>query len=304
MRITVTGASGFVGCNIAKVMADRHGDDVFAERIEMTDPAEVDTHVREHRPDAVVHAAIVNDWDRMTLDRHFAWSGFVDATRNYAVAAERAGIPFVFVSTDWVFDGTAGSYDESAVPNPVNFYGFLKAVGEVITREHGGLVARVSGVMGPHWARPRTPRSQDPGFGYFVASLVDALESGQRFTVWESPRINSRASPCLASMCGEVIRRAIETSGLAGETVHCCGSEAVTRRHLAIRACETFGLDGGLLDFAEPPEEALTGWHYPSDTSLSARWTSERLGTRLPTLDQLLEGFLHERSTGELANLP
>lgn len=303
MRITVTGASGFVGCNIAKVMADHHGDDVFAERIEMTDPAEVDAHVGEHRPDAVVHAAIVNDWDRMSVDRHFAWSGFVDATRNYAVAAERAGVPFVFVSTDWVFDGTTGNYDEDAVPNPVNFYGFLKAVGEVITREHGGVVARVSGVMGPHWARPSTPRSQDPGFGYFVASLVDALEAGNRFTVWESPQINHRASPCLASMCGEVIRRAIETPGLAGQTVHCCGSEAVTRRELAMQACEVFGLDDRLLDFDEPPEEALTGWRFPRDTSLSARWTSERLGTSLPTVNDLLEGFLHERTTGELAHL-
>ena len=65
MRISLTGASGFVGCNIAKVLTDRHGDDVFAERVDMTDREAVRHHVVDHRPDAIIHCAILNDWDRM-----------------------------------------------------------------------------------------------------------------------------------------------------------------------------------------------------------------------------------------------
>jgi dTDP-4-dehydrorhamnose reductase len=303
VRISLTGASGFVGCNIAKVLADRHGDDVFAERIDMTDRAAVEHHVNDHQPDAIIHCAILNDWDRMWSDRHYAWDCYVEATRFYTEASQRAGIPCVVVSTDWVFDGIEGNYRETDIPNPTNFYGFLKAATEIVALERGATVARVSGVNGPHWARPSTPRAQDPGFGYFVASIVDALEAGEPFTVWESDLINSKASPSLASMCGEVMRVALATPDMAGKIVHCCGSEAVTRRQLALTTCDVFGLDPSLLRFGPPPASELEGKIFPHDTSLDATWTSQTLGTPLPTVAALLEGFLHERTTGQLAHL-
>ncbi len=303
MRIILTGAGGFVGCNIAKVMTDRHGDDVYAERVDMTNRTEIQAHIDEHEPDAIVHCAILNDWDLMYADRRLAWDSYVGATRNYMLAAEERGIPCVLVSTDFVFDGTRGNYTEDDVPNPVNFYGFLKAASEVVALEHNGIVARVSGVNGQHWARPTTPRAQDPGFGYFVASLVDALEVGKSFTVWEGPELNTRASPSLASMCGEVIRTAAATPGTTGSIFHCCGSEAVTRRELAEATCEVFSLDRSLLQFGPAPASELEGKRFPHDSSLSAVATSERLGTPLPTVEELLKGFLHERATGQLADL-
>ena len=303
MKIVLTGASGFVGCNIAKVLTDRHGDDVLAERVDMTDRSAVDHQIADHAPDAVIHCAILNDWDRMWSDRRYAWECYVEATRYYTEAAQRVGIPCVVVSTDWVFDGTHGNYAEDDIPNPSNFYGFLKAATELIAVERGATIARVSGVNGPHWARPSTPRAQDPGFGYFVASIVDALEVGNRFAVWESPLINSKASPSLASMCGEVMRTALVTPDMAGKIVHCCGSEAVTRRELALATCDVFNLEPSLLDFTDPPPAELEGKIFPSDTSLNANWTSQTLGTPLPTVRDLLEGFRHERTTGDLAHL-
>ncbi len=303
MKIALTGASGFVGCNIAKTLTDRHGDDVIAERVDMTDRAAVEHHILDHKPDAVIHCAILNDWDRMWGDRRYAWECYVEASRYYTEAAQQAGIPCVVVSTDWVFDGTRGNYTEDDIPNPTNFYGFLKAATELVAIERGATIARVSGVNGPHWARPTTPRAQDPGFGYFVASIVDALEVGKRFTVWESPLINSKASPSLASMCGEVMRTALVTPHMDGKIVHCCGSESVTRRELAMQTCEVFDLDPDLLDFADPPATELEGKVFPHDTSLDASWTSRTLATPLPTVRELLEGFRHERTTGQLAHL-
>ncbi len=47
-----------------------------------------------------------------------------------------------------------GNYRETDVPNPTNFYGFLKAATEIVATERGATIARVSGVNGPHWARP------------------------------------------------------------------------------------------------------------------------------------------------------
>ncbi len=79
-------------------------------------------------------------------------------------------------------------------------------------------------------------------------------------------------------MCGEVMRIALQTPDMAGKIVHCCGSEAVTRRELAMKACEVFGLDPSLLRFAQPPAAELEGKVFPHDTSLDATWTSQHPG--------------------------
>ncbi len=294
MRLLVTGGSGFVGSNIVKVLQDIHHDDVILERVDMFDPAAVATHVAKHRPDGIIHCAIVNDWDRMIADRHYAWDGYVEATRAYADAAAELDIPFVLVSTDWVFDGTQGPAAEDAPPNPVNLYGFLKAASEIVAVDRGGAVARVSGVNGTHWARADTPRLQDQGFGYFVASLVDAVEAGRPFTVWEADDINMTASPSLGSMCGEIMRAIIaqRQQGI----FHCCGSDAVTRRQLAEHTIEIFDLDPALVLFGPPPDP--TPMPIPFNTALDATETARRLGSPLPSVTELLTAFRHERSTG------
>ena len=138
------------------------------------------------QPDAIVHCAILNDWARMHAERELAWAAYVESTRSYADAAAERGIPFCLVSTDWVFDGTQGGATESTPPNPINLYGFLKAASEIVAldpRRHGRASLRCKRHA---LARPTTPRAQDPGFGYFVASIVDALERGEPFTVWEA----------------------------------------------------------------------------------------------------------------------
>lgn len=302
MRTIVTGASGFVGSNIAKVLKERHGDAVLGNRVDMTDRAAVRAHVESTQPDAIVHCAILNDWARMHAERELAWAAYVESTRSYADAAAERGIPFCLVSTDWVFDGTQGGATESTPPNPINLYGFLKAASEIVALDRGGTVARVSGVNGTHWARPTTPRAQDPGFGYFVASIVDALERGEPFTVWEGDELNSVASPSLAAMCGEVIRAILAQR--AEGIFHCCGSDAVSRRELAEATVAMFELDRALLRFGPAPREAFAGQRIPHDTSISATATSERLGVPLLSIDEILQAFRTERATGTLAPLP
>lgn len=302
MKTVLTGASGFVGSNIAKVLTDRHGDEVVAERVDMTDRDAVLAHVERSAPDAIIHCAILNDWDLMHADRRLAWDSYVEATKYYADAAQAHGIPMCLVSTDWVFDGTQSGATEDTPPNPLNLYGFLKAASEIVALERGASVARVSGVNGTHWARPNTPREQDPGFGYFVASIVDHLERGESFTVWEGPELNCVASPSLGAMCGEVMRAAVAQR--ASGIFHCCGSESTSRRELAEATVAAFDLDPSLLRFGPAPTEAFAGQTIPTDTSISAVATSERLGTPLLSLAEILDAFRIERATGELAPLP
>jgi dTDP-4-dehydrorhamnose reductase len=291
MRIYLTGASGFVGSNLAHVFAHEHGAEVVApghEHVELTDEVIVRRSVRATRPDAIVHAAIWNDPAGLRSDRHRAWEAYVGATRNVVAAGNAIDAQVVLISTDWVFDGTQAPATESEPPNPINAYGFLKASCELVVTESAarGTIARIAGVQGVHRARPQTPRSQDAGFGYLVASLVDALRAGNRFTVWDGPGLNRVATPTLATDAARMIWRALERE--ATGVLHCCGGEHADRVTLARRAVEAFELDGELLEVSAPPADIVSGEPVPHDTRLDAGFTARALGAELPDLSTML----------------
>ena len=267
MRAWISGGSGFVGRHLVEafeeVCAPSHAE------VDVTDPEAVRRSVDAYEPDVLVHAAILNDLGRLEPE---GWAAYVGATRNVVEAAGAAQV--ILVSTDWVFDGT-GVSGEATPPNPINLYGMLKAASEQVV----DTVARISAVQGASDA----PRSQDAGFGYFVAALVRALRAGERFTVWEGRHINNLATPTLASDAARLIAR-IAAGGHRG-VFHCCGGESVSRRELALRTAEVFGLDGDLIEWGRAPEQP---WPVPYDTRLDATATAATLGVELPDLDDQL----------------
>jgi dTDP-4-dehydrorhamnose reductase len=267
VKAWISGGSGFVGRHLVQafddVLAPSHGE------VDVTDADAVRRSVDAFEPDVIVHAAILNDFSRLERE---GWASYVGATRNVADAANGAHV--ILVSTDWVFEGT-GVATESTPPNPINLYGMLKAASEQLV----GTVARISAVQGASDA----PRSQDAGFGYFVAALVRALRAGERFTVWEGPNVNGVATPTLATDAAELIARI--AAGRHTGIFHCCGGESVSRRELALRTIDAFGLDRELLDFGPAPEQP---WPVPYDTRLDATATAAALGVELPGLDEQL----------------
>jgi dTDP-4-dehydrorhamnose reductase len=295
VRVWITGASGFVGSNIAYVLEQRHGVEVIAPghaEVDLTDAALVRRSVLAARPDAIVHAAILNDFLGLPRRRREAWDAYVGATRHVADAANAVGAPVVLISTDWVFDGTSppAPAPEDEPPNPINMYGFLKAASELVVTERAehGIIARIAGVQGVHRARRATPREQDAGFGYLVASLVEALRAGRPFTVWDGPGLNAVATPTLATDAAELIWRALQRGDVRG-VLHCVGGEHADRVTLAHRAVKAYDLDPELLRTGPPPAGAIAaGAAIPYDTRLDATRTAALLGARLPDLDTTL----------------
>ena len=314
MKLYVTGGTGFVGSNIIKIATERRGADVFTTvhswqpsgpvpfrygSVDIRNRDDVFASVEAFGPDAIIHSAILSDFTLMYRDRKLAWQAYVESTRALVEVANRVGAKIVFVSTDWVFDGTQSNADETTPPNPINYYGLLKVVCETVIREsaQNGAVARVAGVNGSHWARPFDQRPQNLGYGHFCTAVVETLRNGEIFRVWEGD-INMVATPSLASESAEMILRIIERD-LRGK-FHCCGGEQIERRELARLTAEVFELDQKRVQPSAPEWGELAGIRIPRDTSLSAAATAEQLGYQLPSVRELLQRYRTEVETGAL----
>ena len=138
---------------------------------------------RGQAPDAIVQAAIWNAFAGL-LSRPPARRGRAScrATRHVVDAANargrarRPGVHRLGLRRH------AGPAAEDEPPNPINTYGFLKAASELrrdTSAAERGAVARIAGVQGIHRAARRRSAQQDAGFGYLVASVVDALRRGR-----------------------------------------------------------------------------------------------------------------------------
>ena len=314
MRIAVTGSTGFVGSNIAAVLQTfghevigltRRPVDKLPWEARITDFSSVeDLSAALANVDAVVHCAIHNDFNQLVKDRDLAYDSFVGMTERVARAANSNGTQMVYISTDWILDGTGHLAPETERGNPLNYYGFLKALGEQVVRDlcpDSGAICRIAGVMGKHQLASDGPRQQDVGFGYFVYSLVEALQGGNTFTVWNGPNVNQITSPSLAAEIGAQVER-VTTLKKSG-TFHLVGDDAIGRFELAELVCDVFGLDSSRLNQDLPPESELFPAPVPSDSSLANLYTQEQLKLQPTPLRKLLEAFKRELETGERGTL-
>lgn len=314
MRIAVTGSTGFVGSNIAAVLQSFGHEVIGLTRrpvgdlpwtAKLTDFSSVEAlTLALTNVDAVVHCAIHNDFNQLVKDRDLAYDSFVGMTERVARAANSNRAQMIYISTDWIVDGTAHLVPETERGNPLNYYGFLKAMGEQVVRDlcpDSGAICRIAGVMGKHQLKSDGPRKQDVGFGYFVYSLVEALQRGETFTVWNGPNVNQITSPSLAAEIGAQIERVIALKRTG--TFHLVGDDAIGRFELAELVCEVFALDPSRLQQALPPEAELFPAPVPNDSSLSNVVTKVQLKLEPTPLRRLLEVFARELETGQLGTL-
>lgn len=315
-RVLLTGGTGFVGGNVAAVLADRGVEVLCATRrdpgagfpwswrqTDLSDTADVRAALREHEATAVLHLAIDNDLQGLYRDRRAGFAAYVGMTRAIVDAANGHGARVGYLSTDWVHDGTGHLAEEDEPVSPVNLYGLFKALSEqvVVDRADAGFVARVGGVQGRHQTKPAAPRQQDCGFGYFVLSLVDAVAAGEPFTVWQDDAINGVASPVTAPEIGARLLLALERE--ADGVLHVVGADPVTRMELAEQTCRVFDLDPSLVRTGPVPEGQMLPAPVPFDTSLATPRTDEVLGVRPFGIVEQLGALRAELETGTVAPL-
>ncbi len=153
MRLLVTGASGQLGHDVKRVFF-KEGDMVVgvdSKTLNVTDEKKVMNFITGNNFDAVIHCAAYTAVDLAEEEMEKCFEVNVTGTKNIALACKKAGIKMIYISSDYVFDGTKRSpYETDDKPNPVNIYGKTKYLGEleVLNNVDKHFIIRVSWVFG------------------------------------------------------------------------------------------------------------------------------------------------------------
>ena len=247
----VIGAGGLVGARIGSILTARGvpWSGTFSRRprpglrpLDVTDPAAVTDVLGELDPGVVFHAAnLAGGVDFCEANPATATAFHLEATRTIARHCAERGATLVFISTDYVFDGSRGPYREDDPRNPLNLYGRLKLAAEewIQGSVPHHVIARTTNVFG--W----DPGTVTPNF---LMGLYRAHQERKPMRVpsflWGNPTFAGDLAGALVEM--------VE----AGDTgiFHVVGGSFVNRFDWARRACEVLGLDAALLqEVAAPP---------------------------------------------------
>lgn len=289
MRVLVTGGSGLLGSALVELLA-RKGHAVVAThhshepkplsgvkwvKVDISQGYLLEDLAWKERPHAVVHCAAMTDVDRCEVERERAWRTNVEATRSAVRAARAVSAHIVYVSTDYVFDGERGMYREEDLPNPVNFYGLTKLVGEEIVRSSDVLytIVRPSAIYGLGGSKK--------SFAEYVAERLSR----------EVPALTDQyVSPTYNRYLAEAIARVLELRPLG--TLHVAGERA-SRYEFALAIAELLGAPKDLVKPARTSDMRHWAARRPRDSSLDTSRARELLGLAHDSR-KALEDFVSE----------
>lgn len=154
-KILVTGANGQLGYSIVTFFKQKGINVIGTDRnvLDITNKVQVNQVIQSIKPDVIIHCAAYTAVDKAESDKENCYNTNVNGTRNLAQIAKELDVEFIYFSTDYVFDGTKEKpYETTDIPNPINYYGLTKYLGEEIVRTllTKYYIFRISWVFGPN----------------------------------------------------------------------------------------------------------------------------------------------------------
>jgi|LAHU01.1.fsa_nt_gb dTDP-4-dehydrorhamnose reductase len=277
-KILITGASGFLGWNLARILSGRcelwgtfasHPVDIPRCRMEHLDlegGGDPEGLVRRVEPDAVLHAAALIDVDLCEREPARVRRVNAEATGLLAAAAAETGARLVYFSSDMVFDGTKGMYAEEDEPSPISVYGKTKLEGErlALRAAPSNIVARLSLMYGTGPA----------AHGSFLGWMRGRLEKGEAVNLFTD---QYRTPLYVRDVC-RAVERILARPEVCG-VYHLAGPERMNRYEFGRRAAGAFGFPERLLNPVRMDE--MRGFMpRPKDNSMDNRKAARELGVR------------------------
>jgi dTDP-4-dehydrorhamnose reductase len=192
MKIAVIGSTGQLGTDLVKTLGATH--EVIGLTHNDIEVADYDSCLvlKKHQPDMVINTAAFHKTDRCEEEPLKTFSVNALGARNVAMITKEIGATAVFISTDYVFDGSKKEpYTEDDVPAPINTYGISKLAAEHFTRQNPKhYIIRIASVFGKAGASGKG--------GNFVETMITKAKNNDPITViddmWMSPTYTKNAS--------------------------------------------------------------------------------------------------------------
>lgn len=293
MKALVTGGSGLLGGKLINELLGA-GNEVIAiynrnpitiehkrltkVKLDITDTTRLEDLILRTRPDVIVHAAAYTDVDGCEKNKEYAWKVNVEATRSVMRASRVVRSYLIYISTDYVFDGSKGLYREDDVPDPINYYGLTKLIGEELVKASDLLysIIRPSAIYGIGGSKK--------SFAEFVA---ERLSKGERVYALTDQYVSPTYNLMLAKAIAEIID--LRPMG----TLHVAG-ERMSRYEFALRIARILGLPEDLVEKAKI--EDMKGWaaKRPRDSSLNVERAKNILKIKFYDVDLSLRLFKDE----------
>lgn len=278
MRILVLGRSGQVAQALLERGAAVAGVDVMAlgrPELDLAEVASLKSAIAAARPDVVVNAAAYTAVDKAETDAENAFAVNCEGAGAAAAAAAGLGLPFIHLSTDYVYPGSkTGPYVETDETGPLGVYGRSKLAGELRVRaaHPSPLILRTSWVYSPFGAN-------------FVKTMLRVGAQRPELAVVDDQTGNPTSALDLASAILRIAPGLTE-----GGTYHLCGSGSVTWCGFARQVFAISRSHGG----PAPEVRAIATSDYPTparrpvNSQLSTDAFARRFGFRLgPWQDEL-----------------
>jgi len=293
-RILVTGASGLLGLNLSLMETGTHtivGVDraklantpFELIRAELTQPGLFSRLIAEVRPEAVIHTAANANVDSCESDPEGARYLNGELPGILAASAAQAGVRFLHISTDAVFDGRKeGIYTETDPPNPLSVYAQTKLLGEqtVLAANPNAIVARVN-FFG--WSLSGTRSLSE-----FFYNKLSAGEPCGGFT-------DVYFCPLFVGDLAEILIRMLD-KGLSG-LYHVVGAEALSKYEFGRRIARQFGFNEALV-LPKSVEESGLKARRSHNLRLSIHKLSAALGQEIPGVSTGIARFYTQAQQG------
>lgn len=222
--------------------------------MDFTDPSQVESVFDKYQPDIVIHAGAMSKPDDCELEQELAKKINVEGTVLLLKNATKYKALFIYVSTDFVFDGDKGMYSEEDLANPVNYYGKTKLQAEAFVKDyaHSWAIARTVLVYG----KPLTGRNN------ILTIVKEKLEKGEEYRVVSDQVRTPTYVEDLAS--GIILMIEKKATGI----YHLSGADILTPYDMACAAADCLGLSTSFLkkvttaNFSQPARRPLkTGFN-------------------------------------------
>ncbi len=286
-RLLITGASGLLGSNLAYTLSSHF--DTFATYYQhpfqvsnyqsipmnIVELNKVQKTIHQLKPNVVIHCAAETRVDYCETHPDEAFRINVIGTENLVKISAGIGSRFLYISTDSVFDGRAGMYNEAAKPNPLNVYAQSKLKGEQVVQRHieNSLIIRTN-IYG--WnARPKFSLAE------WVLNRLDNDQIVPGFSdIYFSPILVNDLADILADMIA---------AGLQG-LYHVGASDYCSKFDFAKMIGRIFNRDLALIQATNSDETAFKAQR-PKNTSLDVAKISRDLGKAMPVVIDGLRRF-------------